>query len=1017
MIMRPQSPSPRGACVIAMGFLVILLVLVAVVIPASAHASFGLETFNLAFTNEDGSPATQAGSHPFAVTADLALNTEPGHPLQLEGEIKDLNVSQIPGLVGDPGVTPRCPTDLFLTRPARSRAEELETECPDATAIGTIVAEIEGARTTHSGAVYNLPPSPGTVAKIGFVIATVPITIDFLVNPKPPYNVIARLHNIAQPLPLFGSKLTLWGVPASEVHDPYRGKCAALEAPTGEVTSRGDCPTGAPEVPFLTLPRACQGPLRTTYTADSWENPGAVLPNGDPDLSDPLWVSGFSETHDNSVPSVPLGMTGCSKLGFGPTIAAQPTAKAASSPTGLDFSLNVHDEGLTSASGLAQSDIKKTVVTLPEGMTANPSLAEGLNVCSEEDLARETFSSAPGEGCPNESKIGTVEVETPLLEEPLKGSLYIAKPYANPFNSLLAIYFVIKNPMLGIIVKQPAKVEPNPQTGQLVTVVENIPQLPFSHFTLHFREGSRSPLVTPPVCGTYNAKAVLTPWAGGEPITTTSAFQIISGTNAGPCPAGGVPPFAPQVTTGTVNNNAGNYSPLYLRISRKDGEQELTRFSTTLPPGLTGNLTGIPFCADSAIESARQKTGAQEQSEPSCSAASEIGHTLVGAGVGGILAWAPGKIYLAGPYNGSPLSVVSITSAKVGPFDLGTVVIRFGLHIDPNTARVNLDSAGSDPIPHIIDGIVVNVREIHAYIDRDKFILNPTNCNPLSIQNTVNGAGADFTNPTDDVSVSLTSPFQAADCSNLTFRPSFNISTSGKTSKANGASLTVKLSFPNAPQGTQSNIRTVKVDLPKQLPSRLTTLQKACTAAQFHTNPAGCPVASVVGHARAITPILPVPIEGPVYFVSNGGEAFPNLIMVLQGYGITIDLVGSTFISKTGITSSTFKTVPDQPVSSFELVLPQGPYSALTANGNLCASKLSMPTEFVGQNGTLLNQTTKVSVTGCPKTKTLTRAQKLAIALKACHKKAKGAKRKACERQARRKYGPTTKKKAKKAKR
>ncbi len=1006
MIMRFHPSSLRSTCVSMTGCLMVLVVLMAVLVPACAQASFGLETFDLAFTNEDGSPATQAGSHPFAVTADLSLNTEPGDPLKLEGEIKDLNVSQITGLVGDPGVTPRCPTDKFLTRPGGSPAGALETECPDATAIGTIVAEIDVGRTKQSGAVYNLPPSPGTVAKIGFVIATVPVTIDFVVNPKPPYNVIARLHNIAQPLPLFGSKLTLWGVPASKVHDPYRGDCASISAPTGEVTSRGDCPTGAPEVPFLTLPRACQGPLRTTYTADSWEHPGAVLPDGEPDPSDPLWVSGFSETNDGSEHPVPPGMTGCSKLGFSPTVAALPTAKAASSPTGLDFSLNVHDEGLTSATGLAQSDIKKTVVTLPEGMTANPSLAEGLSVCSEEDLARETFSSAPGEGCPNESKIGTVEVETPLLEEPLKGSLYIAKPYANPFNSLLALYFVIKNPTLGIIIKQPAKVEPDPRTGRLVTVVENIPQLPFSHFTLHFREGSRSPLVTPPACGAYNAKAVLTPWAGGEPITTTSVFQIISGTNAGSCPAGGVPPFAPQATTGTLNNAAGSYSPFDLHITRKDGEQELTRFSTIMPPGLTGNLSGVPFCPDSAIEAARHKTGAQESNEPSCPAVSQIGHTLVGAGVGGVLAWAPGKLYLAGPYNGAPLSIVSVTSATVGPFDLGTVVIRFALRVNSMTAQVEIDSAGSDPIPHIIDGIVVNVREIHAYVDRTKFIINPTNCNPLSIRDAVNGAGTDLTTPADDVMVALTSPFQAADCANLSFKPGFRVTTSGKTSKANGASLAVKLSFPNAPQGTQSNIRTVKVDLPKQLPSRLTTLQKACTAAQFRINPAGCPAASVVGHARAITPILPVPIEGPAYFVSNGGEAFPNLIMVLQGYGITIDLVGDTFISKTGITSSTFKTVPDQPVTSFELVLPQGPYSALTANGNLCTSKLTMPTEFVGQNGMLLNQTTKVNVTGCPKTKILTRAQKLALALKACHKKPKSAKRKTCERQARKKYGP-----------
>ena len=981
------------------GLLVAVLVLLALVASVPAQASFSLKEFDVTFTNRDGSPATQAGSHPFAMTTSLALN-ESKEEL-VGGELKDLTVEQVAGLVGEPGATPRCSTHDFLTQDAFQNSS-----CPDSTAVG-ITEVVAGGGVASAGKreilpVYNVVPPPGVAVKLGFVAFTIPVTIEIGVRHEYPYNISAVLKNIPQPVQFFKSSVVLWGEPADPAHDPYRGNCLnPAKGTASEPVSEGDCPSGLPDVPFLTLPRSCAGPLATSYRADSWEEPG-------------LFVEGFSVTHDNAEPPNPIGFTGCSQLGFGPAITSQPTSRAASSPTGLDFGLNVHDEGLTSPTGLAQSDIKKAVVTLPEGMTANPSLAEGLNTCTEADLARETASSAAGEGCPEESKIGTVEVETPLLEEPLKGSLYIATPHANPFGSLLALYFVIKSPTLGIIIKQPALIEPNAVTGQLVTTVENIPQLPFSHFTLHFREGARSPLITPPACGSYDVMAELTPWSGGAPVTTTSMFQIISGANSGPCPAGGTPPFAPQALAGTLNNNAGNYSQFDLRITRKDGEQELTRFSTIMPPGLTGNLNGIPFCPDSAIETARHKTGAQENNEPSCPAASQIGHTLVGAGVGGVLAWAPGKVYLAGPYNGAPLSILSVTSATVGPFDLGTVVIRFALRINPVTAQVEIDSAGSDPIPHIIQGIVVNVREIHAYVDREKFILNPTSCNPLSIQNTISGAGTNLTTPADDVPVTLTSPFQAADCSNLAFKPSFNVSTSGKTSKANGASLTVKLAYPTAPQGTQANIRLVKVELPKQLPSRLTTLQKACTAAQFHTNPAGCPAASVVGHARAITPILPVPIEGPVYFVSNGGEAFPNLIMVLQGYGITIDLVGNTFISKTGITSSTFKTVPDQPVTSFELVLPQGPYSALTANGNLCTSKLSMPTEFVGQNGALLNQNTRVNVTGCPKTKTLTRAQKLALALKACHKQHNQTKRKACERQARKKYGPL--KKAKKAK-
>ena len=878
---------PVGKRVCAAAAMVSMAVLALGMGASPAGASFGLKQFDVKYVNADGSPAIQAGSHPFAMITTVDLNTHVNsESVEVpDQELKDLMIDQIVGLVGNPTATPRCSTSDFTT----FKNGVKNSSCPDSTAVGMTEVWAGGVLVGGGGhsevrPVYNVAPPPGVAVKLGFVVFSVPVTIEVEVSHEYPYNIRAVLVNIPQPVQFDSSKVEVWGNPGDPLHDPYRGDCLDSSGTLEEPVSEGNCPSDSSDLPFLTLPRACEGPLTTFYEADSWENPGA-------------FVRGLSVAHDNSEPPNPLGLIGCSRLGFSPTIVAQPTSLAAESPTGMDVALNVHDEGLTNPNGLAQSDIRKAVVTLPEGMTANASLAEGLNVCGEAELARETVQSAPGEGCPQESKIGTVEVETPLLEEPLKGSLYIAKPYANPFDSLLALYFVLKDPKLGIIIVQPAKVEPNPVTGQLVTIVENIPQLPFSHFGLHFREGARSPLVTPPACGTYNATAVLTPSSGGAPITTDSMFQIISGPDAGACPAGGVPPFSPQVSTGTLNDDAGAYSEFDLRIIRKDGEQELTRFSTVMPPGLTGNLSGIPFCSDAAIEASKIKTGAQETAEPSCPAASQIGHTLVGAGVGAVLAWAPGKLYLAGPYHGAALSIVSITSATVGPFDLGTVVIRFALRINPITAQVEIDSAGSDPIPHIIDGIVVNVREIHAYVDRERFIRNPTSCNPMSITNTVTGAGADFTNPADQNPVTLASRFQAADCSSLGFKPSFKASTSGKTSRANGASLNVKLVYPKAPDGSQANIRSVKVDLPKQLPSRLTTLQKACTSTQFDADPAGCPAASIVGHATAVTPILPVPLVGPAYFVSYGGAKFPELVVVLQGYGITIDLHGETFIA------------------------------------------------------------------------------------------------------------------------
>jgi hypothetical protein len=366
-----------------------------------------------------------------------------------------------------------------------------------------------------------------------------------------------------------------------------------------------------------------------------------------------------------------------------------------------------------------------------------------------------------------------------------------------------------------------------------------------------------------------------------------------------------------------------------------------------------------------------------------CGSASQVGTLTTGAGPGTNPYYVNGKVYLTGPYKGAPFGLSIVNPVIAGPFDLGTVVVRAAIYIDPYTAQVTVTT---DPLPQMIDGVPTDIRTINAVIDRPGFTFNPTNCSPMAVTGTVTGV--------EGATAAVSSRFQVGGCAGLAFKPKFTASTGGKTSNANGASLHVKLVPPHeGPQVTtpgnasgtgtgtsgsasgssaqteESNIARVKVDLPKQLPSRLTTLQKACTAVVFDANPAACPAASVVASAKAITPILPVPLEGPAYFVSHGNEAFPQLILVLQGYGITIDLVGDTFISKAGITSSTFAHVPDAPVSSFELTLPQGKFSALTANANLCTVKggLKMPTEFVAQNGAVIHQSTPIAVSGCPK--------------------------------------------------
>ncbi len=893
---------------------------------------------------EEGVSADAAGAH-----ADLTTSFDIPHD-SLGNTVNDIRTAVFrypPGFILNTTAVPAC-TDAELIA-----GNSYIPACPPASQVGQVSFEAPNPIDVRSPPAHFTVPlynmevtSSGVLAEFGFKTILFTQVLTLSVDPNN-LSGVATVKDVAKSEP-FNATTTVWALPASHVHDLQRGKTCGEDF---EVPALCTYPlTGAPEEahipvrPYLSNPTSCE-PMTATMQASSWELPEAL----------PAMES--TQVQE---------MTECNRVPFNPAIEVHPTTRSAESSSGLDISLVV-PQSWDNPHSLSTAHLKDSTVALPVGYTANPSLAVGLGVCTPQEYASETAFSPPGAGCPLESKIGTVEVETPVLAEKLTGNVYVAAPFDNQFDSLLALYLVVKDPARGIIVKLAGKIEPNPQTGQLVTTFDNNPQVPFSKFTLKLRQGASSPLVSPPTCGRYTTEALFTPWSEPQapPRRLLGSSAVETGIGGGPCPSGGIPPFKPGIAAGTLNNNAGVYSPMDIRITRNDGEQEITRFTSVLPPGLTANLTGVPFCPDADIEAAKHVSGAQEEAEPSCPASTEIGHSLVGAGVGSVLAYTPGKVYMAGPYNGAPFSVVAITSAKVGPFDLGTVVVREALDINPETAVVTVDAKASDPIPHIIDGIVVHVRDIRVYIDRPKFMINPTNCNPLTFTATVDGAGADPSNPADQMPATVEDHFQLANCEGLRFKPILKISTSGKTSRANGASLTAKLTYPNTPLGTQANVKSVKVDLPRQLPSRLTTLQQACTDKVFDRNPAACPAGSRVGEAKAITPILPVPLTGPAYFVSHGGAKFPELVIVLQGYGVTLDLRAETFISKAGITSSTFRTVPDAPVGSFELTLPQERNSALAANGNLCRAKLKMPTAFTAQNGDTIHQSTPIAVTGC----------------------------------------------------
>jgi hypothetical protein len=888
--------------------------------------SFGVELFELTPESVGGVPDTQAGSHPFQLTTTLDLNQSLAVGLtESPALVKDLRFNLPAGLIGDPNAVPQCTSGEFAEIRGVSNA------CPANTVIGvanTTLAGIFPKPVTVAMPVFNLVPETGEPARFGYDVLSVPIVLDTSVRTGGDYGVVVTVSNASELPDLLASQVTLWGDPYDPRHNQQRGwNCVS----GGIWGPGGPCePLNASlSRPLLTLPTSCTTPWTPTTSVDSWTEP-AVQKTAEYALHDQY--------------GHPLGLSGCNRLTFEPSIVAVPDGQAGSTPTGLTVGIHVPQTAGLNPSGVAQATVKDTTVALPAGVALNPAGADGLLACSTEQVGLE--SPAPIT-CPEASKVGTVEIATPLLPDPLVGAAYLAAQNANPFGSLVALYIVAEDRTAGVLIKLAGEVKPDPVTGQLTATFKETPQLPFEDLKLHFFGGSRAPLGTPALCGGYTTTASIAPWSGNAPVQSSSEFQIISGPNGTPC--SNPLPFAPSLTAGTTSIQAGGFTPFSMTMSREDGSQNLDGIKLKMPPGLLGTLAGVKLC------------GEPQADEGTCGPESEIGHTVVSVGVGGNpYTVTGGEVFITGPYGGAPYGLSIVNPAKAGPFDLGKVVVRAKIEVDPATAQLTITSDATGPysIPTILKGIPLEIRHVNVSIDRNGFTFNPTNCNPLAITGSLTSS--------EGASDALSVPFQATNCAVLAFKPQLAAATSGKTSRANGASLSVKLTYPAGPY--DANIAKVKVELPKALPSRLKTLQKACLARVFEANPAACPAESIVGHAKAVTPVMPVPLEGPAYFVSNGGEAFPNLVVVLQGYGATVHLVGSTYINeKTGITSSTFKTVPDVPVGTFELTLPEGPYSALAANGNLCTKKLTMPTEFIGQNGAVIHTATKIAVTGCRK--------------------------------------------------
>lgn len=940
---------------------------------------YGVEDYEMTNEQVGGGIDTQAGSHPFQTTVTLNLNDEleDGAPVPA-GLTKDLSFNLPPGYIGDPSAYPTCPLGEFSFN-----------KCPPDTVVGVasvtfhepvVSGGLKSKLGTAATPIFNLEPNTGEPARFGIKPDEVPVFIDTSVRTGTDYGITAHVENVPQTIGFLANTVTFWGVPAESAHDNLRGWGCLEEMSDRERPEKSCFPTEPTNpAPFLSLPTSCTGPLLSTLETDPWEHPGA-----------------FTKPVVSEMPA----LDDCGALQFGSEIKLSPDVSSGKPPSGLTVDVHVPQEEALNSNGLAPADVRNITVTLPEGLQLNPSAADGLDACTQAQVG---LNNAEEATCPNAAKIATAQITTPLLPkgQNLTGFVYLASPQnfagipENPFSSLVAMYLVVRDPVSGVLVKLAGHVTLS-ETGQITTTFQNNPQLPFEDAEIHFFGGERAPLATPSRCGTYTTTAGFEPWTNGgevhEDLASSSTFEITSGPHGSPCP-GQALPFTPTLSSETTDINAGGFTPLSTTISRPSGDQNIQSVTLHYPPGLTGSLSGVELCAE-----AQANAG-------TCGPNSQIGETIVSVGVGGDpFTVTGGKAYITGPYEGAPFGLSIVNPAAAGPFDLqqgAPVVVRAKIEVNPITAALTITTNGAGEghsIPTIIEGFPLQIQHVNVLINRNNFTFNPTSCNKMDITGEVKSA--------EGASSPVSETFQVTNCEHLKFEPKVSVSTSGKTSKQDGASLTYKIAYPKVPQGTDADIRYVKVSLPSELPSRLTTLQKACTQKVFQANPAGCPKESVIGHAKAIVPNIPVPLEGPVYFVSNGGEAFPNLVMVLQGYGVTIQLVGDTLI-KNGVTSTTFNTVPDNPVTSFEINLPEGKFSALAANGNLCkptvtktvkkkvwvqingrmrtvtrkvkeqvSTSLTIPSDYIAQTGATYNTNVPIAVTGCAKAHVTKKAKK-----------------------------------------
>jgi hypothetical protein len=859
------------------------------------------------------SSTTQAGGHP-DLSGSFSLE-KPGDP----EAAKNILVNLPSGVFGNPGAIVKC-----------SAAEFVLSECsPDAqSGVIKIYANYnnESAFLLGMAPIYNmLRVSEDEAARLAFVAPTVgvPVSVPVTVRSATDYGLTLAVSGIPQTIPVNHIDFTIWGLPAADLHEGERFKKGSPGNPPGcpgaeNTECGGGASAGQIVRPYTHNPSICTGEdLPTTLEVQTYQDPGVKT----------------SKT--NFYPAT----TGCENQQFKPVFNAGLTNEASDSPSGMDLQLEA-DQFISLAP--SASELRSASLTLPEGLTINPDAADGQTACTD---AQAGFGTENPGKCPDTSKIGTIEVHTPALDAPLPGALYFGEP--KPGNQY-RVFMIFDG--FGVHAKLATSVLPDPDTGQLTLTVVDLPQVPFETFNLHLFSSDRGMMATPTQCRVYQTEATFIPWNDRlAPQVSKPLLSVTTGPDGRPCP-GQIRPFQPRLVAGMSNAKGGDFSAFTLRLDRDDGDQFLRDLTFRLPTGFTGSLRGLTYCPDASIAAAALRPGRVEQAAPSCSADSQVGTANVAAGPGSHPFHAVGKMYLAGPFKGAPLSVAAVTPALAGPYDYGTVVVRVALHVDPLTAQVY---AASDRVPSIIGGVPIRMRSIQVNIDKPNFTINPTNCEPKTVAS--QGIGDQ------DTITDFTSYFQAVNCASLGFQPKMSVRvTSGRRSTNRAQNPALRFDLRTRRQ--DANIKTISVTLPHAFEIDQRHLGNICSEKELTEKE--CAGRTAIGSARTDTPLLDQPISGPVYAVSGSG-GLPRLAFILNGQVKIVPRADTNTVK--GKLKTTVPVVPDAPIGHFRLNVNGGKQGYLVNTRSLCVGRPTIRVEYEGQNGKNRTEDLRVKSKACGK--------------------------------------------------